>query len=191
MQEQYSFRQITALDFGRVPLGPVQLPALRPKPIARSWRSSSGPTLALFGRGTADFLDEQRAEAALGVVACHPGQTAVHDMLNAVDGHRRFSDIGGDDDFTQRIRLKRQVLSIRRQITMERNQREPLARPARANGADGRVDFRHAGHEDEEVARLARVDDALDDVGRLLRDWPFVFAVQVMDFDRKAPAFGK
>ena len=145
----------------------------------------------MFGRGAADFLDEQRADAALGVVTCYPGQSAVHDVLNAVDGHRRFSDIGGDDDFTQRIRPKRQILFVRRQIAVERNQREPLFRPARANGADRSVDLRHAGHENEEVARFTRVDDAFDNVSRLLCDRAFVFAVQVMDFDRKTPAFGK
>ena len=80
-------------------------------------------------------------------------------MLNAVDGHRGFSDVGGDDDFTQRIRLERQILFVRRQITVERNQRDPFSRPARANGAEGRVDFRHAGHENEEVARLGTDTD--------------------------------
>ena len=73
---------------------------------------------------------------------------------------------------------------------MERNQRDPLSRPARADGAKGGVDFGHAGHEHEDVARFTRVDDAFDDVGRLLRDRPFILAVQVTDFDRKALAFG-
>src|SRR5690242_3592517 len=72
VQQQDYFRQIATLDFRRVALRPVQMPALRPKPVARARSRSSGASFSLFRRGAADLFDEQRADAAPGVVARDP-----------------------------------------------------------------------------------------------------------------------
>ena len=58
----------------------VEVAALGPKPVTHSRRGAAGPAGALVGRGSADLLDEQRAEAALGVESGDAGQAAVDDV---------------------------------------------------------------------------------------------------------------
>ena len=112
-------------------------------------------------------------------------------MTNAIDGHRSLRHIGRHDDFAERIGLEGQVLFLRRQIAVERNRGETLLQTRGADGADGGLDFRHAGHEDQDVPRRLGLEDSLHGVGGLLRDGPFVPVVQVTDLDRKASTFGE
>ena len=59
-----------------------------------------------------------------------------------------------------------------------------------AAGVDGRVDFAHAGHENEHVAGRAGIDDAFHHIRGLFGDRAFVVAVQVTHLHRKTLAFG-
>ena len=73
---------------------------------------------------------------------------------------------------------------------MERQQGQPLLALNGAQRADRGIDFRHPGHEHQDVTGRTGVDDLLDDISRLLRHWPFIRLAEVADIDRKTLAFG-
>src|SRR3954466_15860156 len=126
--------------------------ALRPEPITGARRRSPGTPFALLGRSAADFLKEKRTNTALGVVAGDPRQAAVHHMLDAVDGHRGFGDIGRDDYFPERVGSKGAVLLFWGQFPMERNESKALVRARGPESVDRGIDFPHPGHKNQHVA---------------------------------------
>ena len=128
MQQQHHLGQVAALNLGRVALGPVQLAAFGPEPVAGARRGASGAAFALLGGGPADGLEEERADAALGVVARDPRQPAIHHVANAVDGDRGLRDIRGDDHLAQGIRREGEVLLLGRQVAVQGDEGEPLVR---------------------------------------------------------------
>ena len=73
---------------------------------------------------------------------------------------------------------------------MQRNEGEALGSPGRTQGVDGRGDFAHARHEDQDVPTFAGVDDPFHGVRRLLGARPIIREVEIVDFDGKALAFG-
>ena len=190
MQQQDHFGQVRALDFRRVALRTVQVATLGPETMAGSRSGASGAAFALVGGGAADFLDEQGADAALGIVPRDARLAAIHDVPDAVDGHGRFGDVGRNDDLAERVRRECEVLLLRLQFAVQRNERESFLRARGTKRVDGGVDLAHAWHEHEDVARLARIDDALDGIRRLIALRPVVRCVEVIDFHREALAFG-
>jgi len=53
----------------------------------------------LIRAGDRYFLDQQRIDSAARIVARHACQPAVDHERDALNGERRFGDIGRDDDF--------------------------------------------------------------------------------------------
>src|SRR6185503_4706981 len=190
MQEQHDFGQIAALNFRGVALWAIQVTALAPKAVTSAWGGSARTAFALFRRRAADVLYEKSADAALWFVAGDSRLAAVHDVANAINGDGGFGDIGGDNHFAERIRRKCQVLIFRGQIAVQRNYRETLVCLRGANGADGSVDFAHAGHEHKDVARFAGVDDAFDSIGGLIGEGAFVAMALEPHFDGEHLSFG-
>ena len=66
MQQQNNLGQIAPLNLRRIALRPVEMPALRPEPVADPRRRPPRPPRPLLRRGAADRLDQQGADAALG-----------------------------------------------------------------------------------------------------------------------------
>src|SRR5437879_1170122 len=102
--------------------------------MAGSGRGPARAALALFGGGAADFLEEERVDASFGIVARHAGQTSVHHVTNAIDGHGSLGDVGSDDYFAERIRGERAILVFGRQLAVQWDERQPLVG---ARGAQG------------------------------------------------------
>ena len=154
MEQEDDFGQIAALNFGRVALGAVQVAAFGPEAVADARGGASGAARALVGGGAADRFEQQGADAAFGIVTGDARQAAVNDMDNAVNRDGGFGDVGGDDQFAQAVGGEGQVLLLRRQFAVEGNHGQRLAQPGGAAGGQGGVDFRHAGHEHQDVAGL-------------------------------------
>ncbi len=119
VQQQDHLGQVAALNLGGVALGPVQLAALGPEPVAGPGRGAPGAAFALLGGGPADGLEEECADAALGVVARDPGQPAIDHVANAINGDRGLRDVGGDHHLAQRVRREREVLVLGRQVAVQ------------------------------------------------------------------------
>ncbi len=190
VEEENDLGEIAALDFGCVALGAVEVAALGPKAVASARGGAAGAAFALIGGGAADLFDQERADAAFGVVSGDAGLAAVHNVTDAVDGDGGFGDIGGDDDFSIRIGGKGEVLVLGLELAVERDEGDAFADVGGSNGGDGGIDLAHAGHEDEDIALGAGVDDSGDDISGLVRDWAFVMAAEVADFDRETLALG-
>ena len=75
-QRQHHFGQIEPLDFRQFLRRAMRVFVARPKPHANARRGAAGAARALVGVGLRDFFDEQRVDAAIGVVAgeCAPGR---------------------------------------------------------------------------------------------------------------------
>src|SRR5205085_8022680 len=101
------------LNFRGVSFLPIQLSAFGPKAMASPGCGAPSAAFALFSRGSADLLDEQRAQAALRIIARHPSETAVDDMPDAIDGDRGLGDIRRHHDFAKCVRGKGAVLVLR------------------------------------------------------------------------------
>jgi hypothetical protein len=184
MQQQNHLRQIAPLNFRRVALGQVEVPAFRPKPVADARGRPPRPARPLLRRGPADRFDEQGANAAFRVITRHARLAAVNHMDDAVNGDGSFGHVGGDNHFAQAVGSEGQVLLLRRQFTMQGNERQRLAHARRAAGANRGVDFSHTGHENQNITRIARLDDLRHDIRRLLGLGPFVHHGKMPDFHR-------
>ena len=66
-------------------------------PVAFARAGSAGPTCSLAGRGLGDGGDHQRVHANLAVVHLLLGKAGVHHIVDAVNGERGLSNVGGDD----------------------------------------------------------------------------------------------
>src|SRR5258708_38776110 len=73
---------------------------------------------------------------------------------------------------------------------MQGNHCEPFACSQSATGINRGVDFAHARHEDEDVTRLARVNDSADRISSLFRDRPFIMMIEIRNLNRITLAFG-
>jgi hypothetical protein len=186
VQQQHHLDEVAALNLGSVALGPVQLAAFGPQAVTGPRGGAAGAALALVGGGPADGLEEECADAALGVIAGDPCQPAIDYVADAVNGDRGLRDIRGNDHLAQGIRREGEVLLVGRQVAVQRDEGETLVCADGPSRADGGVDLAHAGHENQDVPRLAGVDDLLDDVGGLFGDWPLVMLAQIAHFHREA-----
>ena len=79
-----------------------------------AWRGAAGATGALIGGGAADFFDQQRVDASVGIVARNARQAAVDHQAHAVDGERGFRNVGRDDDLAPVVLRHCRVLITRR-----------------------------------------------------------------------------
>ena len=116
-----------------------------------SGRGATGATCPLVRCGVADFFDEQRVDAAIGIISRYTRQTAVDHQANAVDGERGLRDVSGDDDFAPVISGHRRVLIDGRQFAVQRKDEELRAEPI-ARRLHGARDFIRSGHENKSVA---------------------------------------
>lgn len=189
MEQEYHLSEITALDFRGVFFGTIQMAAFGPEPVTGAWRGAAGAAFALIGTSTADGLEEKCPDASVGVVTGDAGLAAVNDVADAVDGHGGFGDVGGDDDFAERVGLESAILVFGRKVAVERDEGEAFGGASCAQGVDGGVDFAHTRHEHEDVTRLAAIHDLFDGVGSLIGGGAFVDLVEVADFDRITLAF--
>ena len=110
-------------------------------------------------------------------------------MADAIDRDGGFRDIGGDDDFAHWIRREGKILLFRRQVAVQRNERQPFVRMSRLQSADRRIDFSHARHEHQDVSRFAGVHDSFHNVRRLFGHGPLVVISRIADFDGETLAF--
>ena len=116
-------------------------------------RGSAGATGALFGRGAADFFDEQRIDPAARIEARDPRQAAVDHDPHAFDREGSFRDVGRDDRFALFVTGECGVLLRRRQFAVERKRRRNRSLTREARMAEMvRVDLIFSRHENEHVA---------------------------------------
>ncbi len=81
--------------------------------MANARRGAACAAGTLVGGSAADSLDHQRINAAIRVVARDTGESAVDHDTDAVDGDRRFGDVGGDHHFAAAARFDSGVLIAR------------------------------------------------------------------------------
>ena len=118
MKQEHRLGEVGSVQLRRGVLGPVEVTALGPEPVAGAGRSAARATRALVGRGSANLLDEQRAKAAFAVEAGHAGEAAVDDVADAVDGHGRLGDVRRDDDLASVTFAESPILICRRQFAV-------------------------------------------------------------------------
>src|SRR5205814_893352 len=94
--------------------------AFGPETAADAGGGATGTAGALIGAGAADFFDEKRVDAAMGVVPGDASETGVDDEADAVDGERGFGDVGGDDDFGFVVPGDGGVLVVGRKVAVKR-----------------------------------------------------------------------
>lgn len=190
VEQEHDFGEIGALDLRRVAGRPIQMRALGPQAVAGSWSGSAGAAFALVGGRAADRLDEQCPEPAFGIVAGNAGEAGVNNVANAVNRHRGFCDVGGDDDFAKIAFLERAILIFGRKIAVKGNEVQAFRSADGSARGDGGIDFAHPGHEDKDVSFFAGVDDALDSVRSLIGRGLAIVEFEVAHFHRVALAFG-
>ena len=166
--------------------------ALRPQADTYTRRRPPGAAGPLVGRGHRNFLDEQRVDPPVRVVAGHASEAAVHHDRHAIDGQRGLRHIGRNDYFPRIVTSHGAVLLVRRQLAVQGVANETAQRVRTLDVLDRAADFVGPRHEDQDVA------------GGLRRD-PFAFARgdrpngivleihgfgQVFDFHRKSAPLG-
>ena len=182
VQQQHDFGEVAALDLRRIAFLAALVADGGPQAMTSARRGASCTAFALIRTGPADRLQQQRADAALRIVTGHPGDAAVNDMADAVDGDAGLRDVGGDDHFAQRVRSKRAVLFLRFQFAMQRDAGHALPRSQPAQGIQRAIDLAAPRHEDEDVAGRLVMEDALDGLRRLHRDRSLVGELQIAHF---------
>ena len=135
--------------------------AFSPQAHATARRGAASPAGALVGAGAADALDEQRVDAAIGIEARDPGEAAVDDHPDAVDGQRSFRDVGGDDDLAPVVAGHGGVLVGGGEFAMQGQHDEVASRARVGDGVDRAADFVASGHEDEHVT-FTRMGEPLE-----------------------------
>src|SRR5688500_4418667 len=103
--------------------------------MTRAGSGASGAAFALIGGGAADFLDQERADAALGIITSDPGHTGINDVANAINRHGSFGDVRGNNHFSQWTWRKSAVLVFGRKVAVERNEIQLFGSMNRAGGA--------------------------------------------------------
>ena len=192
MQHEHRLGEVSSVNLRRVVLGPVEVAALGPEPVTGAGRSATRAARTLIGRGAADLLDEQRAKATFAVEPGHPGEAAVDDVADAVDGHGSLGDVCRDDNLASVTFAESAVLICRRQFAVQRDQLHRLGEAPPAELADCASDFAHAGHENQDVSRRVISQNQLHRVGRLLSDRVAVAVLAKADLDReRAPVGGE
>ena len=153
-------RQIDPVD--------LRLP-VRTQPIARvpeapdeARRQPAGTAGALVGGVLRDALGLEAVDAALGVVSRDLLQTGVDHRRDARHRERRLGDVGRDDDATAGRRPQRQILLVRVERSMKRNDLH-AAPGLLLQLADGAADLRRARQEAQHlpVGRAEQIDRRL------------------------------
>src|SRR5690348_3889939 len=122
-----------------------------PKTQAVPWRGASGATRALIGGGAADFFDQQRVDAAIGIITGNSRKTAVDHETHTVDGERRLGHISRDHYFAPFVTCYCGVLIFCCELAMEREDGEFGAESV-GGFAHGAGDLVGPRHKDENVA---------------------------------------
>ena len=170
MEQQDNFGEVAALDFRSVAFVAALVADRGPQTVTSPGRGAAGAAFALIGAGAADGLQQEGADAAFGIIAGHAGGAAVHHVADAVDGDAGLGDVGGDDDLAQGVRRKGAVLFLRLEFAVKRDAGHALPGSQAPQRVEGAVDFAAPGHENEDVAGIIVVDDALDGFGGLRGD---------------------
>ena len=160
----------------------------RPEPHANARRGAARAARALVGVRLRDLFNQQRVDAAVGVVAGNARQAAINHQPHAVNRERRFGDVGGDDDLALVVTRHRGVLLARRQFAVQRQQNVTLRLRRVADGFDRLGNFKSARHEHQHVALAAGTDVIAERFGRLFPDRALVVVTRlrgVSDFDGK------
>jgi hypothetical protein len=92
----------------------------RPKPHANARRGASGAARALVGVRLRDFINQQRVDAAVGVVAGNPREAGINHQPHAVNRQRGLGDVRGDDDLALLVTGDRRVLRPRLKFAVKR-----------------------------------------------------------------------
>ena len=184
--------EVQALDLGQLLRGAIQVLPLRPKAEADARGGATGATRALIGRSAADFLDEQGIDPAIGIEPGDAGEAAIDDDADPIDSEGSLGDVGGHDDLPPAVGGQGGVLIGHGQLAMEGEDDEIIAYAGTADGVDGPMDFKRAGHEDEHVA-LGLASEALDFIGGHVPNGDVLRAIgarQVLDIDGIGAALG-
>src|ERR1035437_5161439 len=91
----------------------------RPEAAAKARRRAASPAGALVRGGPAYLFNQERVDAAIGIVARDAGQAAVNHTPDAVDGQRSLGDVGGDDDLALVVARHCGVLLARREVSVQ------------------------------------------------------------------------
>ena len=186
-------REIDAHDLRRVVLGPRVVIGLRVEAERAPGTRSSGTAGALGRRRAARLLDRRRRQAGPGRVPRDAHEAAVDHGDDAIDGDARLRDVRREDDLALAGCADGAVLLCRREVAVERQEREVvLARELRA-ALECAPDVGGAGEEDEDVS-VESVETGRDERthrGRDLQLEPaIVGAREVLDRDVEAFPFG-
>ena len=165
----------------------------RPQSHAHARRGPSRATGALVGRRLRDFINQQRVDAAIRVVARDACEAGINHQPHAVNRQRRFRDVRGDDNFAFVVTRNGSILIARRQFAVQRQKNKSFRLACVANGFNGLRDFKTARHKDKHVAFAIAMHILAECIRRLLPDRTFVNVAGqfgVFHFHRKHPAFG-
>ena len=142
--------QIEALDFREFPQGPPLVVPLGPKPHADTRRGATRTTGALGRGGGADFFDEERVDAPVGIMTGDAGQPGIDDERDAIDRQRGFGDIGRNDDLASAPAIHGLVLLGSGKLAMQRKNRAAATKP-RLQFPNRALDFVTARHEHQDI----------------------------------------
>ena len=111
-------------------------------------------------------------------------------MTHAWNRQRRFRNIRGDNDFPLVRRFHDGVLSIRRQIAVERQEDDWFAKRNFLAFFNRPADFVSAWHKDQYVAGLVEADQQADGVGGTRVGGCGEGRLEIDGFNRKEASFG-
>src|ERR1035437_2962358 len=139
-----------------------------PEPHANARRGAARTTGALVGAGLRNLFDEQRVDAAIGIVTRNARQSAVNHEPHTVNRERSFRDVGGNDNLALAITRDGGVLILRRQFTVKWKENKTLRFRGVTDGVNRLRDLKATGHEHEHIAFAAGTDVIAERLGGLL-----------------------
>ena len=120
LQRQHHLGQIEPADFRHLMRRAFIVFRARPEAQARSRRGATGAARALVGVRLRNFFNQQRVDAAVGVVAGDARQAGINHQPHAVNRDARLRDVRGHDHFPLLITRHGGVLVLRLQFAMQR-----------------------------------------------------------------------
>src|SRR5262249_49962869 len=169
---------------------------LRPQPDTLAGRSSSGASRTLLGVGPADFFDQERVDATVGIVARNTREPAVDDRANAVDRDGRFGDIGRNHNLQLVVTRDGSILIARREFAVQREEKVAARFGLLTDRLDSAVDLISTRHKHKDIsAVIDRPYSARVLPERTCPDIPYRWRIgspapgQVLDANRERPSF--
>ncbi len=186
-QFEHRAGEVDALDLGRFERPPRQVVAGVPEAQAEPGRLASGAAGPLVGGGPRDLDRRQAVESGGRIESLLSRQAAVDHRPHALDRHRGFRQVGGQDDTPPRAPAQGGVLLGAGQVAVQRIEVEVGPRSGLDEERLGAGDLGAAGQKRKQVAvGLSR--GATHRIGHLLLERTVIGAFEQANLDRVDPA---